>query len=184
MLDCLEGMFKYLKHMQDNLSYHKFNKIAKETLYVCKEGDIKKLYTEIYASTSVYAATMIITAYQESIPSKYAVTEVDDKFVLKLSKNESTVTNCRTCTVCSCFEFNSTLLPCKHIFFIRNHIGTKLFDKNMIPERWMIHNEEAVVNAKVTLRQRRSTVVSDVHKTTSATTITNSGIFKNPTDKG
>jgi hypothetical protein len=53
----------------------------------------------------------------------------------------------------------------------------------MIPDRWTIQIEEGNVNSKITLRKRRSTIVSDVHTTTAANTMTNSGIFKNPIDK-
>jgi ribosomal protein L24 len=81
------------------------------------------------------------------------------------------------------FEFNSTLLPCKHIFYIRKHLGLKLFDKNMIPERWKIDKEDSSASSIETLRKRRSTIISDVHTTSSSTTVTNNGNFKNPVDK-
>ncbi|KAH0535040.1 hypothetical protein KQX54_012372 [Cotesia glomerata] len=73
-----------------------------------------------------------------------------------------------SCTSCKCPMNTSMLLPCKHIFAVRQHYKLPLFDESLFPNRWKSHTnfDTSVSPNDLRLDSDSSTRVVEISKPT------------------
>ena len=75
-----------------------------------------------------------IQLYECFILEVYLLKQIDDeRFSIAFDKHTEVITSIDSCI---CSFYNTHRLPCKHIFYIRNHINVNLFDEELVIERW------------------------------------------------
>lgn len=59
--------------------------------------------------------------------------------------------------ICSCYDYSSNQLPCRHVFFIRNELGKPVFEETMLNECFKVDYYVSYINAEL-IRNKIATV--------------------------
>jgi len=129
------------------------------------DNNIKEYQTLV----TPFALKYVLEQYECS--SKYNLDNSNFNGRLYQSKNKNTNTK-TTESKCNCIFFKSIVLPCRHIFAVRTHIGSNLYDPSLIKTRWLLSVYKTNIckislNNRSTVEQRKTspTVISVCIKT-------------------
>lgn len=78
-----------------------------------------------------YAAPLVVKQIELAKKVK-EITESDDQYLVETSEGKK----CVSLAECECIFRKSMLLPCRHIFALRNKLEQPLFDPELCDERW------------------------------------------------
>ena len=133
---CLLGVFKLDEYLRKKYSFNEFNQRTK--IIIDRTQNKDKFIDSIYSLFTPYAAKIVHDAYSTSSIASYKVEFNNQNVTLTSSKNTSIVNDYRSDKpTCSCFDFGCSLLPCRHIIYIRKEQNLVIITQEMVNERWM-----------------------------------------------
>ena len=152
--DCILGIMQFLEYQTTEMT-QKLYKLKTKVMVKQKE-DRDEVIESIYQTCSEYSATLTIKYYQSSQQCTYKIEQTDQFVTLSSINNNYQVADYESNSPrCSCYENRQSLLPCKHIFFVRKHLNLPLFHTDFIPLRWLKHSmsfQTVTIDATTTTR--------------------------------
>ena len=115
--------------MSDHNALH-----SQMTRAVCNDDleDACRKYKVIVTDAGTYIQRIIATAYKLKKAAKVEVT--DDGYVVQTTSSSTGCNVTEDSLQCDCPIFNTTMLPCKHIF---KQDSLTLFHEKLVQERWL-----------------------------------------------
>ncbi len=142
--DCLTGLLKYIDFLKNKYMFNAYLTRSKIIKYNDNEEQ-DPIINDFYQSTTKTLANYLLVQYQLSKFS-YDVEDCDrddqelDELTIFSDKNTHTISGLQKSNQnCTCHNFVSNSLPCKHIFFVRRLLNRKVFESYMIPERYQLN---------------------------------------------
>lgn len=164
MDECLNGIFNYIDFLNRKYSFNAYLTRSKIIKYKDVEAN-DPIIDEFYKSTTKTLANYLLVQYQSS-KFEYEVEEYDsanqdlNELTIYSSKNFYTVSDLRENNQkCTCHNYKSNSLPCKHIFYVRRLLKLKEFESTMIPERFRLSYASSFIYKGS--RNRKSVVTLD-----------------------
>ncbi|RNA01430.1 zinc finger SWIM domain-containing 1-like, partial [Brachionus plicatilis] len=128
------GIFRMVEFLSKKYAEKEWNQRTK--IIIDRSAKNDPFIEQIYRKFTPYAADIVKEAYNLANKAVYKIEYNEPNAALISSKNSSTVYDYLNNPQCDCFDFGSTLLPCRHVIFIRKTSKVQIIVEKMINQRW------------------------------------------------
>ena len=138
MAQCLSALQKFIEWKQEQLSDKQHAQMSKSSRIQINDNNLdKKMLNKIQDEATQYASKLIINQLRSVFHCKYEVqySLTDRDNITLTSTNGSYLV--QTKNHCTCAEFSQLMLPCKHIFYVRNMLLMPLYESEMLINRYV-----------------------------------------------
>jgi hypothetical protein len=164
MHDCLQGIFDLIDYLKTKFDYKTFLQRSKVRIDTTNKED--EIISIINKECTPYAAELVINQYKASKTCNYkaiyrtteaSLTSGNATYLINnyLSLTEDSVPNC------TCWDFLSYNLPCRHVFYVRNAANldtSDIFKSFMVIERWKNRNASSSIRPVSIQSNTQSTI--------------------------
>jgi hypothetical protein len=133
---CLDSIFLYIKTSE--LKKIILANVQKNKLISIQNVSTDSIINDFYKIVAPNMAAWMRDQYEKAttIPYNFESANTEGFSLVKINEKVYTIRDLQLDTAsCSCYEYQSLNIPCRHLFFARSNQNVPLFNNNMIHDR-------------------------------------------------